>query len=53
MLNIFPEDREMVKLAFQKSVIDQVTLNIEYRLLTKFGNLKYVKVKCNTSFDKK
>ncbi|TXD48169.1 MULTISPECIES: PAS domain-containing sensor histidine kinase [unclassified Polaribacter] len=52
MANIFQEDRESVDLACQKLISSKAPLNIEYRVFTKLGNLKFVKVKCNVHFDK-
>ena len=50
--NIFPSDREHVTASYQKSITDKIPFEIECRLLTKNNKIKYVKVKCNTYFDK-
>lgn len=50
---IHPDDRAMVDSTYQNSLINKRPYEIEHRLLTKMRNLKYVKEKCDTEFDKK
>jgi signal transduction histidine kinase len=50
-LNILTEDRERVELILQESITNKIPFNIEYRIFTKGGILKYVKVKSIYYFD--
>lgn len=50
---IFPSDKEMAVLSYQKSISNKIPFEIEYRLLTKNNTIKYVKLKCNTYYSKK
>jgi len=48
---IHPEDREMVKSVYQKSIENKTPYDVEHRLLMKDGRIKYVKEHGETYFD--
>lgn len=48
---IHPDDREMVNTAYTESINNNSQYEITYRIIVKNGAVKYVKVKCNTSYD--
>ncbi len=48
---IHPEDREYVHEAYTGSVRSRVPYNIVHRLLMKDGRVKYVRERCETSYD--
>jgi PAS domain S-box-containing protein len=48
---IHPDDREMVKAAYRRSLEEQSPSIIEHRLLTSDGRIKYVNEACETLFD--
>ena len=48
---IHPDDREMVNKAYGESLTNKQPYDIEHRVLTKKGTLKYVRERCQTTFD--
>tara|TARA_R110002073_G_scaffold12351_1_gene54839 strand:+ start:385 stop:3081 length:2697 start_codon:yes stop_codon:yes gene_type:complete len=48
---VHPDDRDTVKNTYENSLITQKPYNIKYRLLMQNGVIKYVKERCDTSFD--
>jgi PAS domain S-box-containing protein len=48
---IHPDDVEIVNNAYQKSLQNQEPYSIEHRLLMSDGRIKYVREKCNSTFD--
>ena len=49
---IHPDDRERVNQAYTESLEKMLPYEITHRLLMKDGRIKYVKEKCETSYDK-
>ena len=49
--HIHPDDRESVNKAYQCSLNHKTTYDIEHRIITNQGNLKYVREKCINEFD--
>ncbi|OYT17749.1 MAG: hypothetical protein B7C24_01100, partial [Bacteroidetes bacterium 4572_77] len=52
LANIHPDDRDKVKEAYTNSLKTKLPYEIEHRLLTKSGKIKYVLDKCVTKYDK-
>lgn len=50
--NIHPEDRKNVNGAYTNSIKNNTPYEIEYRLLLKTGEIKFVAEKCNTKYDR-
>ncbi len=48
---IHPDDKDMVNKAYIKSLQDQKPYSLTHRLLMKDGRVKWVKEKCETTFD--
>jgi diguanylate cyclase (GGDEF)-like protein/PAS domain S-box-containing protein len=48
---IHPDDREQVVQAFQRSLQDRESYDIEHRLLLTEGRIKWVREHCNTIYD--
>jgi len=48
---IHPDDREQVTQAFQRSLQDRESYDIEHRLLLADGRIKWVREHCNTVYD--
>jgi len=49
--SIYPDDRDKVNQAYNDSLKDKQNYEITHRLLMQDGRVKYVKEKCETSFD--
>lgn len=49
--HIYPDDREKTIFEYEKSLETKQGYEIEYRIITKNGTLKYIKEKCKTNFD--
>jgi signal transduction histidine kinase len=47
---IFPEDKQMVLNAYQKSLEDKIPYELEHRIVTSKGKLRYVKTRGITTF---
>ncbi len=50
---VHPEDRAQVDQAYQDALRQRADFQMEHRLLMKDGRIKYVEVKCETTFDAK
>ncbi|MCK5110948.1 MAG: cache domain-containing protein [Arcobacteraceae bacterium] len=48
---IYPDDKEMINTAYATSLKDKQPYSIIHRLLMKDGRIKWVKEKCETTFD--
>lgn len=48
---IHPEDRDMVNVAYQRSLEDRLPYSVEHRLLLADGRIKHVREQCETTFN--
>ena len=48
---IHPDDREKVRKAYEFSLDHKTDYNIEYKIMSKYGTLKYVNERCKTEYD--
>ncbi len=49
--SVHPDDREAVVAAFRQSLVDRTPYQIEHRLLTADGRVKWVHERCQSEFD--
>ncbi|HOV15380.1 MAG TPA: PAS domain-containing protein, partial [Spirochaetota bacterium] len=50
---IHPEDRDKIDKAYKDSLIDKKPYDVEHRIVTKNGSVKYLIEKCKTDFNEK
>ena len=51
LATVHPDDRDMLKETFGRSLREHTPYEIEHRLLMKDGRIKYAREQCQTSFD--
>ena len=48
---VHPDDRKTVDQAYRESLLHQTPYNIDHRILLKSGKVKYVRERCETTYD--
>lgn len=52
MQRILPADRDMVDRAYKNSLVTREPFQMELRILTPDGKIKWIREQCKTDFDK-